>query len=211
MSKLYDYIICGAGSAGCVLASKLSADPDVRVLILEAGPMDRNLMIHIPAGVYAVYTNPKLNWNYETEDEPELNGRNIFTPRGKVVGGSSSINSMVYMRGTPGTTTAGPTNSGLISGATIAACPTSRQARPVTGARTSGAATAARWASPRARSKTRCSTPSSTRVKRPDRDVRRISMATSQRAWRGWTAQRRTDAAAALPLPICWDKNINFQ
>ena len=63
--------------------------------------MDRNLMIHIPAGVYAVYTDPTINWSYETEDEPELNGRNVYTPRGKVVGGSSSINSMVYMRGHP--------------------------------------------------------------------------------------------------------------
>lgn len=100
-SKDYDYVICGAGSAGCVLANKLSADPGTRVLVLEAGPMDHNLMIHIPAGVYAVYTNPKYNWNYETEDEPELDDRNIFTPRGKVIGGSSSINSMVYMRGHP--------------------------------------------------------------------------------------------------------------
>ena len=97
----YDYVICGAGSAGCVLANKLSAEPGVRVLVLEAGPMDRNLMIHIPAGVYAVYTDPKLNWNYETESEPELNDRKVSTPRGKVVGGSSSINSMVYMRGHP--------------------------------------------------------------------------------------------------------------
>ncbi len=100
-TESYDYIICGAGSAGCVLANKLSAEPGVRVLVLEAGPMDHNLMIHIPAGVYAVYTNPKYNWNYETECEPELNGRKVFTPRGKVVGGSSSINSMVYMRGHP--------------------------------------------------------------------------------------------------------------
>lgn len=100
-TRTYDYIICGAVSAGCVLANKLSADPALNVLVLEAGPMDHNLMIHIPAGVYAVYTNPKLNWNYETEDEPELNNRNVFTPRGKVVGGSSSINSMVYMRGHP--------------------------------------------------------------------------------------------------------------
>lgn len=100
-TETYEYVICGAGSAGCVLANKLSADPGVRVLVLEAGPMDRDLMIHVPAGVYAVYTDPKLNWNYETEDEPELNGRNVYTPRGKVVGGSSSINSMVYMRGHP--------------------------------------------------------------------------------------------------------------
>ena len=100
-TESYDYVICGAGSAGCVLANRLSADPGIRVLVLEAGPMDRDLMIHIPAGVYAVYTDPRINWNYQTEDEPELDGRNVYTPRGKVVGGSSSINSMVYMRGHP--------------------------------------------------------------------------------------------------------------
>ena len=71
-TETYDYVICGAGSAGCVLANRLSADPGLRVLVLEAGPMDRDLMIHIPAGVYAVFTNPGLNWNYETEDEPEV-------------------------------------------------------------------------------------------------------------------------------------------
>ncbi len=97
----YDYVICGAGSAGCVLANKLSQDESTRVLLLEAGPMDLNLMIHIPAGVYSVYNNPKINWNYESEGEPALNNRNVPTPRGKVVGGSSSINSMVYMRGHP--------------------------------------------------------------------------------------------------------------
>jgi len=100
-TETYDYVICGAGSAGCVLANKLSADPQIRVLLLEAGPMDRNLMIHIPAGVYSAYKNPKINWNYETEAEPELNDRNVSMPRGKVIGGSSSINSMVYMRGHP--------------------------------------------------------------------------------------------------------------
>ena len=97
----YDYVIVGAGSAGCVLANKLSEDPRNRVLLLEAGPPDRDLMIHIPAGVYAVYKNPKLNWGYASEAEAELDGRQIDTPRGKVVGGSSSINSMVYMRGHP--------------------------------------------------------------------------------------------------------------
>lgn len=97
----YDYIIVGAGSAGCVLANKLSADERTSVLVLEAGPMDRDLMIHVPAGVYKVYRDPRINWNYQTEDEPELFDRNVGMPRGKVVGGSSSINSMVYMRGHP--------------------------------------------------------------------------------------------------------------
>ena len=97
----FDYVIVGAGSAGCVLANKLGEDKKYKILVLEAGPMDYNLMIHIPAGVYKAYRNPKFNWNYLTEDEPELFDRNIPIPRGKVIGGSSSINSMVYMRGHP--------------------------------------------------------------------------------------------------------------
>ena len=97
----YDYIIIGAGSAGCVLASRLSEDPANRVLILEAGPMDRKLMIHIPAGVYHAYKDPSINWNYFSEPESECAQREIDLPRGRVIGGSSSINSMVYMRGHP--------------------------------------------------------------------------------------------------------------
>ncbi len=97
----FDYIIIGAGSAGCVLANKLGADGRKSILVLEAGPMDHDLMIHVPAGVYRTWHEPKLNWNYHTEPEPELSGRSVFMPRGKVVGGSSSINSMVYMRGHP--------------------------------------------------------------------------------------------------------------
>jgi choline dehydrogenase len=100
-NEIVDYVIVGAGSAGCVLANRLSEDASVEVGIIEAGPMDRDLMIHIPAGVYKVYKDPKINWNYETEVEPDLLQRQVGTPRGKVVGGSSSINSMVYMRGHP--------------------------------------------------------------------------------------------------------------
>ncbi len=100
-NKEFDYIIVGAGSAGCVLANRLSEDSDHSVLILEAGPMDNKLLIHIPAGVYSVYKDPSINWNYLTEPEAELDQREVELPRGKVLGGSSSINSMVYMRGHP--------------------------------------------------------------------------------------------------------------
>ena len=99
--KQYDYIIVGAGSAGCVLANKLGSDITKSILVIEAGPMDSNLMIHIPAGVASAWRNPRLNWNYYTQAEATLNNRHLFMPRGKVVGGSSSINSMVYMRGHP--------------------------------------------------------------------------------------------------------------
>ena len=95
----FDYIIVGAGSAGCVLANELSADSSCKVLILEAGPMDKSFFIHMPAGVYRVFRDNSLNWNYFTDSEKALNGREIYTPLGRVVGGSSSINSMVYMRG----------------------------------------------------------------------------------------------------------------
>lgn len=98
---MYDYIIVGAGSAGCVLANRLSADPSIRVLLLEAGPRDRNLFIHMPAGLAKLVHNRKINWDYWTEPEPNLNGRRLWWPRGKVLGGSSSINAMCYLRGHP--------------------------------------------------------------------------------------------------------------
>ena len=96
-----DYIIIGAGSAGCVLANVLSVDPECRVLLLEAGPMDHNIYVHMPIGVYRAFRDSRLNWNYYTAAEPELSNRSIFTPRGRLIGGSTSINSMVYMRGHP--------------------------------------------------------------------------------------------------------------
>jgi len=99
MPNRYDYIIVGAGSAGCVLAHRLSADPSVRVLLLEAGPRDWNPFIHMPAGLAKLVNFKSLNWNYETEPEPALNNRKLYWPRGKVLGGSSSINAMCYSRG----------------------------------------------------------------------------------------------------------------
>lgn len=97
----FDYIIVGAGSAGCVLANRLSASGQHRVLLLEAGGADRNVWIHIPLGYGKLFTNPNVNWLYNSEPEPELNNRQIMQPRGKVLGGSSSINGLLYLRGQP--------------------------------------------------------------------------------------------------------------
>jgi choline dehydrogenase len=95
----FDYIIVGAGSAGCVLANRLTASGRHRVLLLEAGGADRNIWIHIPLGYGKLFNDPKVNWLYSSEPEPELNNRRIVQPRGKVLGGSSSINGLLYIRG----------------------------------------------------------------------------------------------------------------
>ncbi len=99
MAESYDYIVIGAGSAGCALANRLTEDPSNRVLLLEAGGRDWNPWIHVPVGYYKTIFNKKLNWGYETEPEPALDGRRIAWPRGRVLGGSSAINGLVYIRG----------------------------------------------------------------------------------------------------------------
>ena len=97
----YDFIVTGAGSAGCAVAGRLSESGRWRVLLLEAGGRDSNPWIHIPLGYTKTFTNPRVNWMFESEPEKELNDRTLYQPRGKVLGGTSSINGMVYMRGTP--------------------------------------------------------------------------------------------------------------
>ena len=97
--EAFDFIVIGAGSAGCVLANRLSADPANQVLLLEAGGRDSNLWIHVPIGYYRTIFDQRIGWGYRTEPEPGLNGRRIPWPRGKVLGGSSSINGLVYIRG----------------------------------------------------------------------------------------------------------------
>ncbi len=95
----FDYVIVGAGSAGCVLANRLSADPSVTVCLLEAGPRDWHPMIHVPAGFMKTLTDPMVNWLYEAEPSEGTAGRVIKAPRGKTLGGSSSINGHIYNRG----------------------------------------------------------------------------------------------------------------
>lgn len=99
MSEQFDYIVVGAGSAGCVLAGRLSEDPATRVLLLEAGPPDRSLWIHLPIGYGKTMWSDTYNWRFNTDPDPNMNGRRIYWPRGKTLGGSSSINGLIYIRG----------------------------------------------------------------------------------------------------------------
>lgn len=98
-TEQFDYIIVGAGSAGCVLANRLTEDPAVRVLVLEYGGSDRSVIIQMPSAFSMPMNTSKYNWRYQTAPEAHLNGRQLHCPRGKVLGGSSSINGLVYIRG----------------------------------------------------------------------------------------------------------------
>ena len=99
MAEEFDYIVTGAGSAGCVLANRLSASGKHRVLLLEAGGKDSSFWIHVPMGYAKTFVDPRVNWMFESEPEARLNNRTMYQPRGKVLGGTSSINGMIYMRG----------------------------------------------------------------------------------------------------------------
>jgi choline dehydrogenase-like flavoprotein len=96
---MFDYVVIGGGSAGCVLAARLSENPAVRVALIEAGGVDSSALIHCPAGLALMSRVKGMNWKFETVPQPGLNGRRGYQPRGKVLGGSSSVNAMVYIRG----------------------------------------------------------------------------------------------------------------
>ena len=97
----FDYIVVGAGSAGCVLANRLSASPGNRVLLLEAGGPDNRLAMRMPLAMMSLVLDPTVNWPFETQPEPHCNNRRMPIPRGRVLGGSSTINAMLYARGHP--------------------------------------------------------------------------------------------------------------
>ncbi|MCB1430523.1 MAG: GMC family oxidoreductase N-terminal domain-containing protein, partial [Nitratireductor sp.] len=101
MGLTVDYVVIGPGSSGCVIANRLSANPDNKVTLLEAGGSDWNPWIHIPVGYFKTMHNPSVDWCYKTEPDPGLNGRSLNWPRGKVLGGSSSLNGLLYVRGQP--------------------------------------------------------------------------------------------------------------
>ena len=101
-TRTYDYIVVGAGSAGCALASQLSERPDLRILLIEAGGRDRHHWVRIPLGIGKILADERFVWKYETEDEPHLDGRKLYWPHGRLLGGSSSVNGMLFVRGEPG-------------------------------------------------------------------------------------------------------------
>jgi glycine/D-amino acid oxidase-like deaminating enzyme len=191
----FDYVIVGAGSAGCVLAARLSANPAVRVLLLEAGGWDWHPLIRIPLGVGRIWGFSRFDWGYETEPEPNIDGRRIETARGKIIGGSNSINAMATtIAGRRKACQAGPTKrSFLISNEQSHG----RMARlPI-------AAATARSMSVEPRTLIRSTTPISRPASAPAIPSPRTTTARSSMVLAGRNGRSATAGATAPPAPIC--------
>src|SRR5262245_5644663 len=126
--ETFDFIVSGAGSAGAVVAARLAESGRYRVLLLEAGPPDTNAWIHIPLGFAKTYVDARVNWKFESAPQGQFNNRRIYVPRGKTLGGTSSINGMVYMRGHPQDYTSG-VNGAALAGTGTVCCLSSRRRR----------------------------------------------------------------------------------
>jgi choline dehydrogenase len=166
MDEKFDYIVVGGGSSGCIVASRLTEDPANRVLLVEAGGSDRSLIITMPGALPFVYQNERIGWGYQSGPEPQLGGKTIDEKAGKIIGGSSSINAMIYNRGNP-MDYDGWAEDGLKDWDYAHCLPYFRKMETFEGGRTSSAVVMVRCTSAVAEPSTSCTTPFCAAENRP--------------------------------------------